>query len=290
MQSMTGYGRDVRVVDDLQLTVELRSVNHRHLDVRTRATGDVAQYGQALENLLKPRLTRGRVEISLKCESTVSSSITLQEDRAASALTALRRFRDINCPGQEVPLSLLSTVPDLFAANVNSRVEPMLPHVTAAGNAALEQLLQMRKAEGVALATDLMTRVAKIRRHVEDLLPKIPAVVDSYRARLHSRIATLLSQAATLDAGRLEHEVVVFADRVDIAEELTRLQSHCTQFETLTSHTDTAVGRRLEFLLQEMGREVNTVGSKVSDLEVTDVVIDVKAELERMREQVQNVL
>lgn len=290
MHSMTGYGRGSAPVDGLQVVVELRSVNHRYLDLRTRFGPQLTEHGAGLEASLRAALTRGRVELSVTWEGAMPGGLELDVDRARAAFASLTRLRDELCPGQEVPLSLLSSVPDLYVKRERADQDAVANAVRTAAAQAVDQLAEMRAAEGRALAVDLRSRTARVRELAGALLPAVPNIVADYRERLRQRIETLLPEGMAVEPGRLEHEVALFADRADIAEELTRLLSHCDQFEGLTRKEGEAVGRRLDFLLQEMGREANTIGSKVSDAAVTDVVIDLKAELERMREQAQNVL
>lgn len=289
MHSMTGYGRGHAQVDELHIVVEMRSVNHRYLDMRTRFHGLLSEHAAAAEELAKAKLSRGRIEVVAKCEGSARGMPELDRSRARSAFMALVALRDELCPDQEVPLSLLSTLPDLFQLREATGADAVRKAVLTAVEAALEQLLRMRETEGANLHADLNQRVERIRKLTGDMEHHVPRLVETYRRQLQARISTLLPSGLALDEGRLEHEIALFADRSDIAEELTRLQSHCAQFSSLLEHSG-AVGRRLDFMLQEMGRETNTIGSKVSDVAVTGAVVELKAELERMREQAQNVL
>jgi uncharacterized protein (TIGR00255 family) len=191
---------------------------------------------------------------------------------------------------EPVPLSLLSAVPGLFVEETRN-ADDMRGALKRAARGACEALVAMRRAEGEVLARDLSERIAHMRALGDRVRERAGAVVDRQRDKLRARIAALLAGTAiTLDPGRLEQEVALVSDRSDVSEELTRLESHCRQFETLIQAGDEPIGRRLEFLLQEMAREVNTLGSKVDDLELTGCMLELKAELERLREQVQNVL
>ena len=290
MESMTGYGRGQGFLGDLQITVEMRAVNHRYLDVRTRFTGPLSEFSAAAEELVKARLGRGRVEITGKIDGNPRGVPELDMTRARTAWQALMDLRDQLCPDQEVPLSLLATVPDLFQLREPTESETMQRAVLQCTEDALKQLQTMRAAEGRALHRDLQTRVDRVRTLASELACNLPQMVQEYRAQLHARITSLLPAGVNLDSGRLEHEVTLFADRADVAEELTRLASHCDQFSAMLENESGAVGRRLDFLLQEMGREVNTIGAKVANARVTTSVVELKAELERMREQTQNVL
>jgi uncharacterized protein (TIGR00255 family) len=202
---------------------------------------------------------------------------------------ALQALRDELAPNAEVPLSLLGAVPDLFVPSLERDSRGLSAVLAAALDASLKSLDAMRVREGSALVDDLLRRLATIRRLMQAISERAPHVVDSYKKRLKERAERLrVATDIELDAGRLEQEVALFADRIDIAEEVTRLESHCTHFESLLTSTE-AVGRRLDFLLQEMAREANTIGAKSQDVAVAHAVVDLKAEIERMREQSQNV-
>jgi uncharacterized protein (TIGR00255 family) len=179
----------------------------------------------------------------------------------------------------------------LFVEEAGSDPDELRAAMQEAARAACRGLAGMRRTEGQALARDFSARLQRVQQISAQVEQRLPELSAAYRERLRSRVSALLEgSSVALDPGRLEHEVAMQADRSDVSEELTRLRSHCQQFGALLGEGEEPIGRRLEFLLQEMGREVNTLGSKVSDLQVTGCVLDLKAELERMREQVQNVL
>ena len=285
---MTGFGVGEVEAPAGRLVVEVRAVNHRFLDVRVRAPRELADLVSFAEQLGRERLTRGRVEVAIRVEGAASAGVAIDSERARAAYRALCALRDELAPGTEVPLSVLAAVPDLFSAASEREQESMRAACRTAFNRAVEALEAMREQEGRALAIDLRARLASVRRSIDHIALRAPQVVEIYQKRLKSRLARLLGADVPLDQGRLEQEVALLADRSDVTEELTRLSSHCGQFDALLDGKD-ACGRRLDFLLQEMVREVNTIGSKAQDAEVAHTVVDVKSELERMREQVQNV-
>jgi len=188
-----------------------------------------------------------------------------------------------------VPLSLLAAIPDLFVSSVDREMERLRQATRSAFDSAVAALDAMRTHEGTALREDLVRRIERVRRLGKGIEQRAPEVVETHRRRLRERAERLRSATELdVDAARLEQEIALFAERSDICEELTRLESHCAQFEALLSNNET-VGRRLDFLLQEMAREANTVGAKSPDAQIAHAIIEVKAEIERMREQVQNV-
>jgi uncharacterized protein (TIGR00255 family) len=290
MLSLTGYGVGSASLGASRLRAELRSVNHRFLDLKVRLPHVLADQAGQVDELLRDRLSRGRIELTVRIEGGGLGQGALDVDRARAAFVALTALRDELAPGEPVPLALLASVPELFTdAATAPDPEAAAAAVRGAVSDACASLEAMRAAEGAKLASDFEDRLTAMEALVERIRPATTRMVQAYRERLHARIQTLVEGKVALDPGRLEHEVALFADRADVTEELTRLGSHCAQFRALL-RAPGAVGRKLEFLLQEMGREVNTTGAKVGELDVTHLVLELKAELERMREQVQNVL
>lgn len=285
---MTGFGVGEAPTPVGRLVVEVRAVNHRFLDVRVRAPRELGDLVAYAEQLGRERLARGRIEVGIRVESSGAQAVALDIDRARAAYQALCRLRDELSPNTEVPLSLLAAVPDLFAPSTERERETMRAACKDAFERAAVALEGMRAEEGRALVDDLRQRLEAVRRAADGIASRAPQLVELYQKRLKQRLARLVGSDLPVDPGRLEQEIALLADRSDVTEELTRLSSHCSQFEALFDSRD-ACGRRLDFLLQEMVREVNTIGSKAQDAEVAHLVVEAKSELERMREQVQNV-
>ncbi len=288
---MTGFGSGSAELPEGRLLARLRAVNHRFLDLRVRLPEELMALAPLAERALR-LLHRGRLELRVDLEGAVSQGLEFREERAREALAQLRRLRDAVAPEEPLPWSLLSAVPGLFESSGTS-LEPR--RCESALRLALEeataQLDAMRRAEGEVLRTDLSERLARVERCTERLATEAPRVAERLAERLRERVARLLPENVPVDPARLEHEVALLAERADVAEELTRLRSHAAQFRTLLEHPgEGPVGRRLDFLLQEMLREANTAGVKCAEAAMQHVAIDLKAELERMREQVQNVL
>jgi len=289
MRSMTGFGLGEVPLGSGKLGVEIRGVNHRFLDVRVRLPRELGNLTGFLEQVSREKLNRGRYEIAVRVEGTALSTPILDRDRARAAYHALCELRDEIAPGSEVPLSILGAIPDLFTSTAEREIERLRVAVRGAFDAAVKALDAMRAIEGSALRDDLVSRLDRIRRFCRDVAQRSPEVLEAHRKRLRDRAERLrASVEVDVDAARLEQEIAIFAERSDISEELTRLSSHCSQFAALLEAGD-AVGRRLDFLLQEMAREANTVGAKSPDAQIAHAVVEVKAEIERMREQVQNV-
>lgn len=293
MRSMTGFGVGESTVGTAassgKLTVEIRAVNHRYLDVRVRAPSQLPDLGSVVETIARERLTRGRFDITVRLEGAALGAVTIDRDRARSVFAALLALRDELSPQADVPLSLLGAVPDLFVPTIEQEGEALRASVASAFDAAIKSLDAMRLREGLALGDDIVRRLVTVRKLAKSVSERSPQVVETYKKKLKERAERLrIASDIEIDPGRLEQEIALFADRVDIAEELTRLDSHTLHFESLLASSE-AVGRRLDFLLQEMAREANTIGSKSQDVGIAHAVVELKAEIERMREQVQNV-
>src|SRR5579864_1746996 len=289
MRSMTGFGLGEAPLAAGKLAVEIRGVNHRYLDVRVRMPRELGDLAGFVEQLARDKLARGRYEVALRVEGMILGAPVLDRDRARSAYLAFCELRDELAPGADVPMSLLAGIPDLFVSSVDREMERLRQATRSAFDSAVAALDAMRTHEGTALREDLVRRIERVRRLGKGIEQRAPEVVETHRRRLRERAERLRSATELdVDAARLEQEIALFAERSDICEELTRLESHCAQFEALLSNNET-VGRRLDFLLQEMAREANTVGAKSPDAQIAHAIIEVKAEIERMREQVQNV-
>ena len=289
MRSMTGFGAGDFPLGAGRLGVEIRALNHRFLDVRVRVARELGDLSGYVEQLARERMTRGRFEVTVRVDGIGLGLTTLDRERAKSAYRALCELRDEIAPGVEVPLSLLGSIPDLFVSSVEREMDTTKEATRRAFELAAISLDEMREREGSALADDLGRRLASVRELTTAVTARAPDLLEEHRKRLRERTERLrASMELQIDAGRLETEVVLFAERVDISEELTRLISHCGQFVSLLEG-EKSCGRRLDFLLQEMVREANTAGAKSPDAQIAHAIVEMKAELERMREQVQNV-
>lgn len=286
---MTGFGVGESLLGSGRIFVEARSVNHRFLDVRVRLPKELGEHGTFLEQLARSKLTRGRLEISVRFDGPASGALVLDRRRAFAAMRALMDLRDELGLSDAVPLSLLASVPDLFVNPSSEDPENARRALAASLEVALTGLEKMRVAEGANLHADLRERLRTVRSLATEITGFASELSERYRKRLGERVARLLEgREHMVDKSRLELEIALIADHSDVTEELTRLSSHCGQFAQLLEPNDPA-GRRMDFLLQEMAREVNTIGSKSSEADVGLRVVELKAELERMREQVQNV-
>lgn len=287
MKSMTGFGSASTALGSAMLTVELRSVNHKHQDLRLRLPSELIDHSSYFEQQARSLLGRGRFDVSVRLSGAAVTFLELDAPRLRSAFAALTLLRDELAPGTPLELSSLLALPDIYRSvgpEASTVQAALLEALTLAGH----QLDQMRVLEGQNLQVELQARLALCEEKVFELVKRSAGFSERHRARLSARIQALISGAAGINPDRLEQEVALAADRSDITEELVRLRSHFSQLGALLLEKD-ATGRRLDFLLQEVGREVNTIGSKSQDSKIAHLVIDLKSEVERLREQVQNV-
>lgn len=289
---MTGYGRGVATLGSSQLVVDIRAVNHRFLELRLHLAPELVSQGAVIEEYVRQRLVRGRVDVGARIDGPMPGTVTLDVARARAAFAALTTLRDELSPSETVPLSLLGSVPGLFRESGGPDDPERSGACTAAASEACAQLLGMRRAEGARLAADLRDRCLEIASKLEALAPALPALVNTQQQKLRTRLAQLIGPASpAIDPSRLEHELALLADRADVSEELTRLHAHQgALLPLLAASAEEPVGHRVDFLLQEMTREANTAAAKLPDAAATQIMLAIKAELLRMREQVQNVL
>lgn len=289
--SMTGHGIGEAELGAGRVLIEIRAVNHRYLDVRVRLPVELTEHVVLVEESVRRSLRRGRVEVIGRVDGDVTGLPRLDKARARAAFVQLCELRDELRPDEPVPLSLLTSVPDLFGGRSITDHEAARAALSSACDAACDAVWSMRAREGRALAGDLAQHLDVLLAALDRVRERTPAMVDGYREKLRQRIERLLADTdVELDPGRLEHEVALFADRADVAEEVARLSSHCAQMRELLASPEESAGKRLDFLLQEMTREANTIGAKSADADLARTVIEMKASISRMREQAQNVL
>jgi uncharacterized protein (TIGR00255 family) len=290
LRSMTGFGAGRAQVGEEEVSVELRSVNHKFSEVKARLPREFTALEASLVKRVKERLARGAVDLTVRRVSASASGTAPTVD-VALAREYLRAYRELAAQLQlpeSVGLAQVAAQPGVL------RLEERAVDLASAEEAtrraletALDALVEMRHQEGVALRADLEARLAQVATWVQEVEALSPRSVEAYRDRLAERVAEL-GRGAPVDPQRLAQEVLLFAERTDVAEEMTRLRSHLEQFRALLDSEEPA-GRRMDFLVQEMHREVNTTGSKSQHPDISARVVSLKAELERVREQVQNV-
>ncbi len=291
LRSMTGFGRAEIAGRSTLLTVEARSVNHRHLDLALRLPRPLATFEPDLRRLVQSRVERGRVEVSIQLAPLPGAStqaVRVDASLAADYVTRARELGRTLGVGGEVTLAWVLERPGVVrleeaAAPDEEAIWPLLAEAAAR---ALDELVARRAAEGAALGVELAALGADLGAQVDVVAQRLPVAVARYEARLRERVRALLGGAA-VDEGRVLTEIAIWAERTDVQEELTRLRAHLEQLARLLERGG-PVGRPLDFLMQELNREVNTIGSKADDLEVSQAALAAKGVIEKMREQVQN--
>lgn len=290
IRSMTGFGRRQSPWQDGSVTVEVRSVNHRFLEVACRLPRSLTLLEDSFKKAVQQRCARGRVDLTVTVQNGKgrAGSVNLDQALAKQYHQALRTLKRSLKLGGSIDLSLIASFKDVVSVSDQPQDDPKLVKlVQKLATHALDELEKMRKQEGLALAQDMAGRILLLRDHRTAIAARSPNSVQETFERMKSRVEKLLG-AEPPDISRLHQELAIFADRGDITEEIVRLDSHMLQFEQTLKRAE-SVGKTLDFLLQEMGREVNTIGSKANDAEIAGLVVLMKAELERIKEQVQNV-
>jgi uncharacterized protein (TIGR00255 family) len=291
---MTAYGRGEVETPDQKWVVELRSLNHRFLELVLNLPRRLWPLEDRFRKLIKSRVARGRVEMQLSWEFLGESPLTLRLDEAlvAGVQTVLERLRLASGTPESLKLEHYLHFSDLIVlkeqANQDLEMEATWEIVSRALNQALDLLEEMRRTEGQVLGADLAGHLADIRRELSHIADQAPLLPQLWREKVVNRLAELFPEGSPADETRLAQEVALMAERRDVAEELARLESHLSQFQQ-TLESQGPVGRKQEFLLQEMLRETNTIGAKGGDLAITQAVLAIKGSLERLREQVQNI-
>jgi uncharacterized protein (TIGR00255 family) len=290
IKSMTGYGRAHEIVDGRDILVEIRSVNHRYNEFSSRVPRAYGYLDEKLKTLLQESVSRGKVEVSVLINNLDGKDALIEVNKsiAHGYISALRKVNEELNLNDDLNLSILSRFSDIF--NVTKTVEDeeeIWNSVKQVAVLAFKSFIDMREREGSKLKEDLINRLAKIKVSVKSIEDFMPTISENYRSRLYNKIAEILEER-TIEEQRILTEVAIFSEKIAVDEETVRLYSHLEQFNDLLNESN-PIGRKLDFLVQEINREVNTIGSKAQGLDVTKIVIDLKSELEKIREQIQNI-
>ena len=291
MKSMTGYGKAMVAGDDFSVSVDLKTVNNRFLDIHLRVGSELAALEPGIKKRITSRLSRGRVDVTISLDRTAHIVYELNRPLIAGYVNALKQLQADFQIGGELDINVLARIPGALQPARNGIDDRVITAVDAAVDQALDDLEKMREQEGEALRTELRERVQRIESLVPTIESAAAGLAEAYRVRLQKRIGELLNrggQVVEIDPARLAQEVAYLADRSDVSEEMVRLRSHLTQFQEALDAPGEA-GKMLDFLLQELNREANTTLSKSTDLVIKEAGLAIKAEVEKLREQVQNV-
>ena len=290
IKSMTGFGRSKRTVDGREITVEIKSVNHRYFEFSCRTTRGYGFLEEKLKSYISQRVARGKVDmfVSLSAPQDEQATVTVNHRLASGYISAMRELGKTYGLADDISITAVAGYPDIFTVSREPEdEEKVCSDVLSVVDEALEAFISMREAEGERLKADILARVETILSIVEKIEKRSPETVSEYEKRLKDKITETLGDR-TIDEQRVLTEVAIFSDKVAVAEETVRLRSHMAQLKKFFE-SDMPAGRKTDFIIQEMNREANTIGSKVQDAEIAHMVVDIKAEIEKIREQVQNV-
>lgn len=290
LKSMTGFGRGEGITSLGRILVESRSVNHRYCDINVKLPKHLTPFENRIKELIRSRVSRGRIDLVLKIEGSEERKLELTVDLklAEQYLRIYKSLKDRFQLRGEVTLELLTSIPDLIIPKEEPiEIDPYWKEILPVLEKALDEMEEMRRSEGEALARDLKERVKLIRKQLEEIKRVSPLHVEQYHNRLKERLQSLL-EGKEVDPSRFQQEVAFLAERMDIIEEIVRTESHLRQLDLLFSEEE-PVGRKIDFLIQEIHREVNTISSKANDASISQCVVEIKSELEKIREQIQNI-
>lgn len=290
VRSMTGFGRAEKVFGTMEVTVEIKSVNHRYFEFSSRVPRNYAFLEEKLKSFLKEKVSRGKVEVYVTINNSNDDAVEIEVDRffTDGYVKALKSLAKLYGVKNDITASVIARNSDVFSVKKKSVDEEAVTNAVLETTAdAVTAFISMREVEGAKLKEDVLNRTDFILDKVSFVEKRSPETVKQYKDRLYEKIKELLSDAQ-VDEQRLITETAIFADKVAVAEETVRLRSHIAQLTELLN-SDEAVGRKLDFLIQEMNREANTIGSKAQDIDIAHTVVDIKSEIEKIREQIQNI-
>jgi uncharacterized protein (TIGR00255 family) len=289
IKSMTGYGRAKLSKDDREYQIEIKSVNHRYLDISVRIPKQLSYLEETIKKEIAKKVKRGKIDVFVTFEnnSLEGKEIKINTELAKAYIDELKKLAEKENILSDIQVTEISKYPDVLNIQSSQDDEKITEEVLETITIATDNLVQMRETEGNKISEDLLKRLNIINKKVEEIAKLSTGLIEEYVVKLEERIKEILKNQE-IDKTRLAQEVVIYADKCSIEEEVTRLNSHISQFKNLLNSNE-AIGKKLDFIIQEMNRETNTIGSKANNLEITNGVIDIKTEIENIREQVQNI-
>lgn len=291
IKSMTGYGRGNEEIEGKSFSVEMKSVNNRYLDINIRLPRMINSLEDRIKKEISSKVSRGKIDVYITTENLKENDVVVNvdEDMAKAYYNAYSKLKDLLTIKDEVPLGLVAKSPDVIKIEKREEdLEEIFKVVSASLGSALNMFLDMREVEGQKLSEDILERCDNILSMMNTVEERSSNVVNEYREKISQRIKEYLGEVE-IDQARLLNEVAFFSDKCSITEEIVRLKSHILQLKDTLENSSEPVGRKLDFLIQEMNRETNTIGSKANDLVITKTVVDIKSEIEKIREQIQNI-
>ena len=290
IKSMTGYGRAQQLVDGMNITVEIKSVNHRYFEFSSKLSRTYGFLDEKLKSFFNGRLTRGKMEcyVSIEAVEEPDTVISLNHSLVQGYINAYKELAETYGLENDIKISDISRVGDIFSVRKQAADEERIwAAVSVVAEEALNGFVSMREREGARLRADVLSRLDEIIGNVEFIEERSPQTVAEYNEKLLGRLRELLADAH-IDEQRILTEAAIFADKIAVAEETVRLRSHISQLRLFLDSSE-AIGKKMDFLVQELNREANTIGSKAQDVEIARRVVSIKAEIEKIREQIQNI-
>lgn len=291
LKSMTGFGRAKYQIDGREYIVEIKSVNYKYSDVSVRLPRNISYLEEFIKKEVLKNISRGKVDVNITFNnySSLGKNISINKEMAEIYIKSLRRLVEDYGVKDDITAMNISKMPEVLEIKDEEDEEQIKQEIAIPLKEAIESFMNMKKVEGTKLAEDMEIRINEISKKVDKVSELSTGLIKEYVVKLETRIKEIL-QSNEVDKQRLEQEVVIFADKCSIEEEVTRLKSHIEQFESLIQENEyNTIGKKLDFIIQEMNRETNTIGSKANCLEITNEVINIKTEIENIREQVQNI-
>ena len=290
MKSMTGFGKSKLEINGRVYNIEIKSVNHRYCDVNVRLPRSISCYENEIKKEVSNRVARGKIDVFIDFANYTNEgkNVVINKELAKLYIKQLKELANEECLNDNINITEISKMPDVLQlTSEDDENDTILQELKQCLNSALDNFVNMRFIEGERIKEDLLQRIDHINSMVEQISLNSTGLIEEYVVKLEERINEILKNQE-IDKTRLAQEVVIYADKCSIEEEVTRLNSHISQFKNLLNSNE-AIGKKLDFIIQEMNRETNTIGSKANNLEITNGVIDIKTEIENIREQVQNI-
>ena len=291
IRSMTGFGMGMYSTEEREYTIEIKSVNHKYTDINVRLPYVLSFLEEKIKKEVSQNVARGKIDINVTFvnNSNLGKKISINKPLAKEYIEELRKIKEENNIIDDISIMKIAKLPDILNITQDNNEEVLWEELNKALQEAIKNLLEGKEVEGKKLSEDMLQRLENINNHILEISQYSTGLIEQYVVKLKDRIKEIM-QTDLIDEARISQEVVLYADKTSIEEEITRLKSHITQFrELLQSESVKKTGKRLDFIIQEMNREINTIGSKSNCLEITNLVIELKTELEDVREQVQNI-
>lgn len=291
IKSMTGYGKAELNIDSREYQVEIKSVNHRYADINVKMPRTLIGLEEVIKKQINEKIKRGKIDVFITFEnnSQEGKNVNINEELANIYIEKLKELANKQNISSDIQVMDIAKLPDVLNIKIDDNDDKIKNELTKVVEEAINKIYKMKEIEGEKIAEDLAKRIIKIEEKINEISKKSSRLIEDYVVKLEKRIKEML-KTEEIDETRLAQEVVIYADRCSIEEEITRLSSHIYQFKNIINTPEKeTIGKKLDFIIQEMNRETNTIGSKANNLEITNAVIDIKTELEDIREQVQNI-